>query len=133
MRRVIPDEGSRRLDPRRIGEPQVADGGACAAALSTIGVGFDKPPLNERTRSRWRRQALGWLKAGLAYWTKQAQSGSPDDKAQVTKTLRHWKADPDLVGIRDEESLKSLGEDDHAACRALCAEVDQLLKPGATK
>jgi hypothetical protein len=45
----------------------------------------------------------------------------------VSQTLRHWKVDSDLAGIRDETALKALSEDEQKACRALWAEVDALL------
>ena len=86
--------------------------------------GDDKPPLDEKEKARWRKQALDWLKADLAYWTKQADTGTPQAKALVSQTLQHWKADTDLAGIRDEPALEALPEDERKTCRALWAEVD---------
>jgi len=43
-------------------------------------------------------------------------------------TLQHWKADPDLAGIRDGSALAKLPEDERKTCRALWAEVEVLLK-----
>ena len=42
--------------------------------------------------------------------------------------MHHWQKDTDLAGIRDAASIKALPEDEQTACRALWAEVDQLLK-----
>ncbi len=105
---------------------------ACSAAMAAAGQSVEKPPLNDQAKVHWRRQALDWLKADLTHWTKEARTGSPEGKARAIKTLRRWKSDPDLAGVRDEEPLKTLGEDEREACRALWTEVDQLLK-GLTK
>jgi len=99
---------------------------ACSAALAADGYGFDEPPLDDQAKTRWRRQALEWLKAGLAYWAKQAESDAPEAKARIAQTLKHWTEDSDLAGIRAEETVKTLAEDEQKACRALWKEVDQL-------
>ena len=100
---------------------------ACAAALASAGQGGDKPPLDEKDKARRRKQALNLLKAELAHWTKQAETGKPEAKALVRQKLEHWTVDTDLAGIRDKTALKALPEDDQKACRALWAEVDALL------
>jgi tetratricopeptide (TPR) repeat protein len=100
---------------------------ACAAALAGAGQGNDKPPLDEKEKTRWRKQAIGWLRADLAFWTKQAGTGKPEAKALVSQQLQHWKVDPDLAGIRDETAINALPDDEQKACRALWAEVDKLL------
>jgi serine/threonine-protein kinase len=105
---------------------------ACAAALASAGKGDDKPPLGEPERARWRKQALGWLKADLAHWSRQAETGKPEAKELVGQKLRKWKADSDLAGIRDETALRALAEDERKACRALWAEVDELLTKAQT-
>jgi serine/threonine-protein kinase len=101
---------------------------ACSAALAGAGKGIDKPPLDERALARWRHHALGWLKADLAHWAKQAETGSPEAKALVSKTLRHWRVDNDLAGVREENGLKKLPEDERKARQAFWAEVAVLLK-----
>jgi serine/threonine-protein kinase len=83
--------------------------------------------LDESEKAHWRKQALDWLRANLALWTKQAESSKPEAKADVRQTLEHWKADTDLGGIRDETAIKALPEDEQKACRGLWAEVDALL------
>jgi tetratricopeptide (TPR) repeat protein len=100
---------------------------ACSAALAAAGEGVDKPPLDDQAKARWRRQALEWLKADLIYWTGQLKTGPPETRVQVIQTLRYWKSDRDLAGLRDEESLKKLREDARKECLTLWAEVDQLL------
>jgi Flp pilus assembly protein TadD len=100
---------------------------ACAAVLAGCGQGKDIPPLDEETKSRWRKQAIDWLKADLAHWTKEAESKKPEAKALVSQTLQHWKTDPDLGGIRDKAAPAKLSEAEQRACRALWAEVDAVL------
>jgi len=101
---------------------------ACAAALAAAGKGIEEPPLDAQAKTRWRGQALAWLKADLAYWTKQAETGTPAAKALVNQTLQHWKVDTDLAGIREEEALRTLAEDERKTCVNLWAEVDKILK-----
>ena len=73
---------------------------ACAAALAGSGQGKDDPPLDDEKKARWRKQAIDWLKADLAAWSKILESGPPQARQAIhRKTLQHWKADPDLAGL----------------------------------
>jgi tetratricopeptide (TPR) repeat protein len=100
---------------------------ACAAALAGAGQGDTKPPLDEKEKTRWRKQALDWLRADLGFWGRQAETGKPEAKALVTQQLQHWKIDTDLTGIREERAIRALPDEEQKACRALWAEVDALL------
>ena len=100
----------------------------CAAALAASDQGGDRPGLDESDRTRWRKQAIDWLKADLAYWAKHVETGTSQDRSSIAVTLQHWKSDPDLAGIRDEVALGKLREDEQKAWRALWAEVDALVK-----
>jgi Tfp pilus assembly protein PilF len=100
---------------------------ACAAALAGCGQGKDDPPLDEPAKARWRRQAINWLKADLAAWSKLLQTGAPQAKQGITQTLQHWKADADLGGVRDPTAVAKLPPDEQQTCRALWAKVDALL------
>ena len=100
---------------------------ACAAALAGCGQGKDDPPLDDAARTRWRKQAIDWLKADLAAWSKILESGPPQARPFIAQTLQHWKADPDLAGLRDPAALDKLPEDEQNACRALWKDVDALL------
>ena len=105
---------------------------ACAAAMAGCGQGKDDPPLDDTAKARWRKQAIDWLKADLAAWTKIVESGPPQARQAVSQTLQHWKVDTDLAGIRDPAALAKLPADEQAACRALWAQVEALLgKSGA--
>ncbi len=101
---------------------------ACAAALAGCGQGKDDPPPDEAAKAILRRQAIEWLKADLAARAKRLDGGKPEDRAGLVRTLRHWKVDRDLVGIREEGDLKKLAEDERKAWQAFWAEVVALLK-----
>jgi len=119
-----------RADPKLSDDMKVQNryNATCAAALAGCGQGKDEPPLDEPARARWRKQAIDWLKADLAFWTKQVETGPPQARAAVVPTLQHWKADTDLAGIREGSAMARLPEDEQKACRALWAEVEVVLK-----
>ena len=48
---------------------------ACAAALAASGAGKDERSPDDSARATLRQQALDWLKAELAVWTKLLESG----------------------------------------------------------
>jgi serine/threonine-protein kinase len=100
---------------------------ACSAALAGSGKSKDGPPLGQEAQQRLRRQALDWLKADLAYWTKQVETSRPQAKVIVSQHLQHWKTDPDLAGIRDREALKRLPEDERNTWGAFWGNVDSVL------
>jgi eukaryotic-like serine/threonine-protein kinase len=100
---------------------------ACAAALAGCGQGQDDPPLDAAAKARWRKQAIDWLKADLAAWTKILDGGPSQAKSSVAPTLQHWKGDPDLAGIRDPAGVAKLPDDEQKACRAIWVDVDALL------
>ena len=95
--------------------------------LAGCGHGKDEPPLDDTARTRWRKQAIDWLKADVAARTKILESGSPQLQASIAETLPNWKADPELAGLRDPGSLAKLPKDEQDACRILWKEVDALL------
>jgi hypothetical protein len=100
---------------------------ACSAALAGCGQGDDAVSFDAVTRARWRKQALDWLRADLAQWTRQLGSGTPQVRTEVQETLQHWRNDPDLAGLRDEAKLGQLPASEREQCRKLWAEVDALL------
>jgi hypothetical protein len=74
-----------------------------------------------------RRQALDWLKAEHAAWSKFLDSGPPHARPVVPSTLKHWKEDTDLAGIRDDAALSKLPQEERAAYKQLWGDVDRLL------
>jgi hypothetical protein len=97
------------------------------AALAGSGQGRDDPPRDEAARTRLRRQALTWLKTGLAIWEKPLKTGPSQAKALIARTLEHWKQDTDLEGVRDSGALESLPEFERTAWDDVWAKVAALL------
>jgi serine/threonine-protein kinase len=97
------------------------------AAMAAAGHGKDAVGLDEKERARLRKQALDWLRADLALWTGQLNSGKPADRAAVQQTLAHWQKDSDLAGIRDKPALVKLPAEERAAFAELWADVATLI------
>jgi tetratricopeptide (TPR) repeat protein len=116
-------------------QPQLADdlqaghryNAACAAALAAAGQGGDAARLDDKDRASLRQQALGWLRADLALWGKQAERGTPQTRAAVQKTLQHWQEDADLARLRDAAALAKLPEAERAEWQKLWADVEATL------
>ena len=94
---------------------------ARSAALAAAGQGADAAAPDGPQRARWRRQALGWLRADLAAWAKET------DRALVERTLRQWRQAPDLAGVRDREALAQLPAGEREQWQRLWAGVAALL------
>jgi tetratricopeptide (TPR) repeat protein len=101
---------------------------ACAAALAAAGKGEGATKLDDKERARLRQQALGWLRADLALWGKQVESGTPQARAAVQKTLQHWQEDADLAGVREPATLDKLPEAERGDWKKLWADVEALRK-----
>jgi serine/threonine-protein kinase len=101
---------------------------ACAAALVAAGQGEEARAIGERERTRWRRQVLDWLHADLAVWTQQLQTGPPETRAEVRRTLRRWQQEPQLSGLRTVDALATLPPEEREACRRFWAAVEALLR-----
>jgi tetratricopeptide (TPR) repeat protein len=99
---------------------------ARAAALAGCGRGRDAPPLDEKARAQWRRQALAWLASDLKLWTKDLDSSRSQDRDAARKALRHWQEDPDLAGLREAAALNCLLRAEQEAWRQFWAKVKAL-------
>jgi tetratricopeptide (TPR) repeat protein/tRNA A-37 threonylcarbamoyl transferase component Bud32 len=106
---------------------------ACAAALAAAGRGEDAGKLTTEERTRWRKQALDWLRSDLGLWTKQLDRNIPQLRAFVRQLLHNWQRDPDLAGVRDEEELVWLVAEERKACRQLWVDVEELRKRSQAK
>lgn len=62
-----------------------------------------------------------------ALWTKQADSPTPQVRALVQQTLRHWQDDADLAGLRDKDALAKLSQAEREAWQRLWQDVDKTL------
>jgi tetratricopeptide (TPR) repeat protein len=101
---------------------------AGAAALAAAGRGKDQPPLDDQARVRWRQQAVAWLRADLAAWTKCLDKNTPADRAAVQRQMEHWQKNADLAGIREEVAIANLPRAEREACRKLWTDVAGLSK-----
>ena len=99
---------------------------ACAAALAGCGKGKDVDKLNDPEKAKLRSQAIEWLKADLAHWTKLAGSANARERVVVTQTLTHWQQDADLAGVRGEDVAK-WPDGEQAAWRKLWQDVEMVL------
>jgi serine/threonine-protein kinase len=117
-------------------DPKLADGrqpphrynAACSAARAGCGAGSDDPAPDDAARAALREQALGWLRAELAAWSKSVESGPTRGRPAVVQALRHWQADIDLAGVRDPDALARLPAEERDAWRSLWADVEALLQ-----
>jgi Flp pilus assembly protein TadD len=106
---------------------------ACMAALAGCFPGKEDSTLTEAARARWREQALAWLRADLAVWTNQLESGQAEARAKARQMLGHWRRDPDLAGIREEASLAKLPPTESQVCRQFWTEVRHRLEKAGNK
>jgi hypothetical protein len=83
-------------------------------------------------KDRLRQQALGWLKADLAHWSKETTSAKPADRDLARQRLQRWKQDTDLAGVRGP-ALAKLPKDEAEAWSKLWQEVDALLARAGEK
>jgi tetratricopeptide (TPR) repeat protein len=102
---------------------------ACAAVLTSARKDKGDPGLDDKQRAWLRRQALGWLRADLALWRKQAKT-TEAQRWGAQKAVRHWQKDTDLTGVRDEAALEKLPEGERAEWKNLWADVAAMLKKG---
>jgi tetratricopeptide (TPR) repeat protein len=101
---------------------------ACYAALAAAGQGTGASKPDDKERARLRGRALGWLRADLALWQKQADSTKAEDRAAARQSLRRWQRDADLAGVRNKQSPAALPAGERAEWEELWAEVADLLR-----
>ena len=134
-----------RTDEQRIRDffhdPKLADdfqsgaryAAARSAARAGCGQGEDAKALDDQTQAGWRKQALDWLRADLALWSKQLDGGEPDDRRIVGEKLQYWQKDAALAGVRDAAGLAKLPADERKAWRRLWTDVQSLLDKAGEK
>jgi serine/threonine-protein kinase len=122
-------------------EPRLADdlrvqyryNAACAAVLAAAGQGLDAGKLDVKERERFRKQALDWLQADLARYTRDAENANPNLRRAIQQRLTHWQQDRDLGPVREEKPLAAFSETERAAWRKLWADVAALRNKVALK
>ena len=107
---------------------------ACAAALAGAGQGEDAAKSDAGARAAWRKRALDWLRADLAFWDKVAGAG-PAQATTVRLYLTRWQNDSKLASVRDVGAVATLPADEQDAFRKLWDDVRKLLAKvgGATE
>jgi Flp pilus assembly protein TadD len=96
---------------------------ACAAAQAGCGQGQEAARLDEAARARLRRQALGWLRADLAWTDGQLKGGNPQLRPLLEVMLRGWQSNRALAGVRDAGPLAALPPAERAEWRRLWVAV----------
>lgn len=110
MPRLVHCRGPRAFAAAFTADPNLADdlkrslryNAACLAAQAGCGKDRHSPALDERERARCRRQALAWLRADEAAWTKLADDAN---ERSIRQSLHHWQQDVDLADICDDQEL----------------------------
>ena len=84
------------------------------AVLAGCGHEKDAPELDAVERARWRKQALDWLRADLAFWTDPLDN-RPYKHLAAQKALQRLRSEKDLACIREPEELAKLPASERAA------------------
>ncbi len=98
-----------------------------AAAAAGCGQGEDTGRLDEPEKARLRLQALHWLQAELALWSKQAASPQAQVRAAVQQRLRIWQHHAELTCVRDPAILAKRPLTEREAWQNLWREVERVL------
>jgi tetratricopeptide (TPR) repeat protein len=116
-------------DPKLTEDPRT--GHRChavqAAALAAAGQGKDAARIDDKERADLRKQALDWLRAELAAFSKLADESSPQVRQALVQGLQRCKGDDQLAGVRDASSLAKFPEAERRDWEQLWADVDRLL------
>jgi tetratricopeptide (TPR) repeat protein len=96
---------------------------ACAAVLAACRQGKDTADLDDKDVEQWRQQALDWLRADLAWWSKAVETAGTQNRAAIARTMRQWQSDPDLAGVRDSSALARLPQPQREQWLKLWADV----------
>jgi eukaryotic-like serine/threonine-protein kinase len=96
--------------------------------LAGCGQGKDAAGLTTDERTRWRQQALEWLRADLKYRTQQAASTDKKSRGEAKQSLTYWQTDSDLAGIRDAKELAVLPAAERESWQQFWSEVKAVLQ-----
>src|SRR5262249_42736963 len=95
---------------------------ACCAARAGTGQSKDAANLTDADRAAWGDQALDWLRADLSHWRSHLSSGLS------LQSLRHWRVDDDLAGVRTPGALAKLPAEERQPWTKLWDEVNDLVR-----
>jgi serine/threonine-protein kinase len=116
----------------RLGVPGRSERFSAGRAAALAGWGQDAVKLDAGQRAHWRKHALEWLRADLAWWSKACETGNRT-RAAVQQELRHRLADADLGRIRSHDAIDQLPEGERQQWRQFWADVAGLLRKVDTK
>jgi tetratricopeptide (TPR) repeat protein len=100
---------------------------ACDTALASCGQGKDAAGLDEKERSRLRKQALDWLRADLNALNEQLKKDPESARPLILKQMQHWQKDTDFAALRGRQALAKLPEGERVGWEKLWAEVADTL------
>jgi tetratricopeptide (TPR) repeat protein len=123
FREALAAEPNLASDPRN----GLRHAAACACARGSAGAG-DAWLLSPPDRLARRRQALTWLRADLAAWSRLLEKAPGDLRRQIEREMQHWQKDIDLAGVRDEPALSQMTAVERSAFRKFWIEVDAILR-----
>jgi serine/threonine-protein kinase len=105
---------------------------ASCAALAGCSHGERGNRPNEQELAELRQEALAWLRADLDGWAQLLRDDA-GTAAVVARMLTDWQRDRDLAGIRDDETLGRLPENEQKLWRHFWSDVAVLRQRAATK
>jgi hypothetical protein len=100
---------------------------ACAAALAGCSQGKDAGELDDKERARLRQKALDWLRADLEAWRRLLDRLPAKSRLLIVRNMQHWRADPAIAGVRDEQALARLPEAERQQWQKLWNDAGDLL------
>jgi hypothetical protein len=101
---------------------------ACCAAWAGCGQGKDAGRLDEKERTRWRRQAREWLRAELVLHAQRLHNATPAARAAIRQAMQHWLASTHLACVRDAQAIAKLPAEERKEWAKLWAEAEGLGK-----
>ncbi len=100
---------------------------ACCAAR-VIGRGEGGKQVSKTEARELAREALAWLRADLAFYTKEAARPNPGARLGVFFRLTHWQHNPDLAAVRDNLADIDLPGADREQWNVLWGDAERLRK-----
>jgi hypothetical protein len=97
---------------------------ARSAVLAAAGLGDSAGKLSPNECLKWREKALTWLKVELEAWKKLTKDSTAKIRLGSKTSPELWEEHPDLVSVRQGESLKNLPSGEQKSWSAFWAQVD---------
>ena len=78
-------------------------------------------------RARLLNEAVTWLRADLAFWSRVLDGGNEPNRIQLLRAVYPWRSEASFALIRDPEAILAWPPEQQAQCRALWREVNALV------